>query len=134
MVKLNCAAFPQTMIEETLRVKKSDIKDVTGQKVLTIRGRIIPMFEMTNVLSVARKSDTLHDHSYVLVALVGDRRFCLAVDELLGQEEIVIKTINGIESEECGILGATITGDGRVVLIIDLAVLARNVFAASNKV
>ncbi len=126
-------ALPQTMIEETLRVKKSDIKDVTGQKVLTIRGRIIPMFEMTQVLSVARKPDALHDHSYVLVALVGDRRFCLAVDELLGQEEIVIKTINGIESEECGILGATITGDGRVVLIIDLAVLARNVFAATGK-
>ncbi|MCL5237196.1 MAG: chemotaxis protein CheA [Nitrospirae bacterium] len=126
-------ALPQTMIEETLRVKRNDIKDVTGQKVLTIRGRIIPMFEMAEVLSVARKSDLRVDYSYVLVALVGDRRFCIAVDELLGQEEIVIKTINGIESEECGILGATITGDGRVVLIIDLAVLARNIFAVSNK-
>ncbi len=126
-------ALPQTMIEETLRVKRNDIKDVTGQKVLTIRGRIIPMFEMAEVLSVTRKSDLRVDYSYVLVALVGDRRFCIAVDELLGQEEIVIKTINGIESEECGILGATITGDGRVVLIIDLAVLARNIFAVSNK-
>ena len=126
-------ALPQSMIEETLRVRKSDIKDVTGQKVLTIRGRIIPMFEMADILSVPRKADTRGDHSYVLVALVGDRRFCMAVDELLGQEEIVIKTINGIESEECGILGATITGDGRVVLIIDLAVLARNVFASNNK-
>lgn len=125
-------ALPQSMIEETLRVKKSDIKDVTGQKVLTIRGRVIPMFELAEVLSAAGAADGSRDNSYVLVALVGDRRFCIAVDELLGQEEIVIKTINGVESEECGILGATITGDGRVVLILDFAVLARNVFAGAK--
>lgn len=126
-------ALPQSMIEETLRVKKSDIKDITGQKVLTIRGRVIPMFELAEVLGVATDTGVGRDHCYVLVALVGDRRFCLAVDELLGQEEIVIKTINGIESEECGILGATITGDGRVVLILDFAVLSRNVFAGAAK-
>ncbi|MDA8214091.1 MAG: chemotaxis protein CheA [Nitrospiraceae bacterium] len=126
-------AIPQSMIEETLRVKKSDIKDVTGQKVLTIRGKVLPMFEMSEVLGVRRGSDIDHDNSYVLVATVGDRRFCISVDELLGQEEIVIKTINGIESEECGILGATITGDGKVVLILDPAVLSRGIFKTSNK-
>jgi two-component system chemotaxis sensor kinase CheA len=121
-------AVPQSMIEETLRIKRSDIKDITGQKVLTIRGRVIPMFDMSDVLSVQSKDNEHKDNIYVLVALVGDRRFCIAVDELLGQEEIVIKTINGIESEECGILGATITGDGRVVLILDLTVLSRSIF------
>ncbi|MBF0505284.1 MAG: chemotaxis protein CheA [Nitrospirae bacterium] len=124
-------AVPQSMIEETLRIRKSDVKDITGQKVLTIRGRVIPMFDMADVLSVQNRKNESKDHTYVLVAIVGDRRFCIAVDELLGQEEIVIKTINGIESEECGILGATITGDGRVVLILDLAVFSRSIF--SNK-
>ncbi len=124
-------AIPQTMIEETLRVKKSDIKDVTGQRVLTIRGKVLPMFEMSEVLGVREYVEEGADHgnSYLLVATVGDRRFCISVDELLGQEEVVIKTINGIESEECGILGATITGDGRVVLILDLAVMSREIFA-----
>ncbi|MEW6116879.1 MAG: chemotaxis protein CheA [Nitrospirota bacterium] len=126
-------ALPQSMIEETLRIKKSDIKDVMGQKVMTIRGRVIPMFVLADVLGVRRQEADNHDNSYVLVALIGDRRFCIAVDELLGQEEIVIKTINGIESEECGILGATITGDGRVVLIIDLAILSRGLFATGAK-
>ncbi|MFZ6008021.1 MAG: chemotaxis protein CheA, partial [Nitrospirota bacterium] len=125
-------AIPQSMIEETLRVKKSDIKDVTGQRVLTIRGKVLPMFEMSEVLGVRRMSEIDHDNSYVLVATVGDRRFCISVDELLGQEEIVIKTINGIESEECGILGATITGDGKVVLILDLAVVSRGIFKTSK--
>jgi two-component system chemotaxis sensor kinase CheA len=122
-------AVPQSMIEETLRINKSDIKDVTGQKVLTIRGRVVPLFDMSAVLSVQNRNNETKDHIYVLVVLVGDRRFCIAVDELIGQEEIVIKTINGVESEECGILGATITGDGRVVLILDLAVFSRNIFA-----
>ncbi|MGD0281741.1 MAG: chemotaxis protein CheA [Dissulfurispiraceae bacterium] len=122
-------AVPQSMIEETLRIRKTDIKDITGQKVLTIRGRVIPMFNMTDVLVVPNRDSDSRDFVYVLVAIVGDRRFCIAVDELLGQEEIVIKTINGIESEECGILGATITGDGRVVLILDLTVLSRGIFA-----
>ena len=126
-------AVPQSMIEETLRIKKSNIKDITGQKVLTIRGRVVPLFDMSDVLSVQNRNNEPKDHTYVLVVLVGDRRFCIAVDELIGQEEIVIKTINGIESEECGILGATITGDGRVVLILDLAVFSRNIFAISNK-
>lgn len=123
-------AVPQSMIEETLRIRKADIKDITGQRVLTIRGRVIPLFNMSDVLMVQNKDgDSGRDFIYVLVAIVGDRRFCIAVDELLGQEEIVIKTINGIESEECGILGATITGDGRVVLILDLTVLSRSIFA-----
>ncbi len=126
-------AVPQSMIEETLRIKKDNIKDITGQKVLTIRGRVVPLFDMSDVLSVQNRNNESRDHTYVLVVLVGDRRFCIAVDELIGQEEIVIKTINGIESEECGILGATITGDGRVVLILDLAVFSRNIFVLTNK-
>jgi two-component system chemotaxis sensor kinase CheA len=123
-------ALPQSMIEETLRVSRSDIKDVTGQNVMTIRGKVLPVFSMSETLGVrSRKSDE-KDHSYVLVASVADRRFCITVDELLGQEEIVIKTISGVDSEECGILGATITGDGKVVLILDLAVMARRIFVS----
>lgn len=126
-------AIPQSMIEETLRVKKTDVKDVTGQKVLTIRGKVLPLFEMASILNImdANSIDD-RDNTYVLLATVGDKRFCIAVDELLGQEEVVIKSINGIESEECGILGATITGDGRVVLILDFAILSRNMFATNR--
>lgn len=126
-------ALPQSMIEETLRVKRSDIKDVTGQQVLTIRGKVLPLFVMSEVLGVRSRTSAEQENSYVLVASVADRRFCIAVDELIGQEEVVIKMINGVESEECGILGATITGDGRVVLILDLAVIARRLFLASKK-
>lgn len=125
-------AIPQTMIEESIKVKASAIKDVAGQRVLNIRGNVLPFFGMSEVLGI--KSNAANSSSdldkYILVATVGDRRFCISVDDLVGQEEIVIKTISGIEADECGILGATITGDGRVVLILDLAVIVRKLFTA----
>jgi len=126
-------SLPQSMIEETLRVKRQDIKDVTGQQVLTIRGKVLPLFVMSELLGVRSADAREQENSYVLVASVAERRFCIVVDELLGQEEVVLKAITGVESEECGILGATITGDGRVVLILDLAVIARRIFLAGVK-
>lgn len=123
-------AIPQSMIEETLRINVSQLKEVSGQKVLTIRDRVLPVFILNELLGVYGNTDS--NKKYILVASVGDRRFCIAVDAVLGQEEIVIKTINGIDSEACGIMGATITGDGKVVLILDLALISRKVFAGKS--
>lgn len=120
-------AIPQSMIEETLRVYSKDIKEVTGQRVLTVREKVLPVFMLNEILGLPSNIDS--ERKYILVASVGERRFCVSVDSVLGQEEIVIKTINGINSEECGIMGATITGDGKVVLILDLAIISRKIYA-----
>jgi two-component system, chemotaxis family, sensor kinase CheA len=121
-------AIPQSMIEETLRVNNNDIKEVAGQDVIIIRGKVLPVFNMSKVLGIHLKEQSSDDSLYVLVVSVAERRFCATVDELFGQEEIVIKTIGGVDSEECGILGATITGDGKVVLILDMGITARKIF------
>ncbi len=118
-------AIPQTMIEETLRINFSDLKNVTGQDVLNIRGKVLPVYHLHKVLNVPQEKDFKNQYLYVLVAALGDKKICITVDSLLGQEEIVIKTINGVDMEHCGVLGATITGDGRVVLIVDLALLMK---------
>ncbi|MEN2985950.1 MAG: chemotaxis protein CheA [Thermodesulfovibrionaceae bacterium] len=120
-------AIPQSMIEETLRVYTKEIKEVVGQRVLTVREKVLPVFILNEILGVPSNLDS--EKKYILVASVGERRFCVSVDAVLGQEEIVIKTINGINSEECGIMGATITGDGKVVLILDLAIISRKIYA-----
>lgn len=120
-------AIPQSMIEETLRVYSKDIKEVTGQRVLTVREKVLPVFMLNEILGLPSNIDS--ERKYILVASVGERIFCVSVDSVLGQEEIVIKTINGINSEECGIMGATITGDGKVVLILDLAIISRKIYA-----
>ncbi|HWR90444.1 MAG TPA: chemotaxis protein CheA [Dissulfurispiraceae bacterium] len=125
-------AVPQSIIEETLRIGKGDLKDVTGRKVMLIRGRVLPVLRMTDLLGMVGDAEDVSD-AYVLVASVGDRKFCVTVDELMGQEEIVIKSIDGINSEECGLLGATINGDGRVVLILDILALVRRSYAVSHR-
>ena len=62
---------------------------------------------------------------YAVVVSIGERRFCIGVDELLGQEEVVIKSVAGINGKSSSLLGATITGDGQVVFILDLTSLSQ---------
>jgi two-component system chemotaxis sensor kinase CheA len=123
-------AIPLGPIEETLKVSQTDIKDVTGNRVLTIRGKVHPVSELTRFLN--QPSDGSSDSRYVLVIAAGDRRFCVAVDELLGQEEVVIKSIGGIDTEATGTLGATITGDGRIVLILDPSSMSKNMMVMAK--
>jgi len=121
----NQYAIPLAPIEETLKVAVKDIENVSGQKVLVVRGKVLPLFELSDILGYGTGQG--NEYRYVVVIAIGDRRFCIAVDELLGQEEVVIKTVEGIDTNAAFIVGATITGDGKVVLIIDLAGMSRNV-------
>lgn len=118
-------AIPLGPIEETMKIRSSGIEAISGRKVLDVRGRVLPLFELSDILGCGTVRDS--EHMYVVVIAIGDRRFCVAVDDLLGQEEIVIKTVAGIETSTAYIVGATITGEGKVVLIIDLAGISRNV-------
>lgn len=122
----NIYAVPISPIEETLIISTRDIKEIAGQKVAIVRGRIYPIFGLSEILSGSAKGH--REERYLLVISSGDRRFCIAVDELLGQEEVVIKAIDGKYTDTTYVLGATITGDGRVVLIIDPSGIARNIF------
>ena len=122
-------AIPLAPIEETLKVSKDKVDHVTGNRVLAIRGKVFPLKELTDVLGSPSQDE--QDSRYVLVIAMGDKRFCVAVDELLGQEEVVIKTIDGIDTDSTGILGATITGDGKVVLILDPTGMAKRFSGAA---
>ncbi|KKM47602.1 hypothetical protein LCGC14_1558440, partial [marine sediment metagenome] len=117
-------AIPLGVIEETIKITQSDIDNVTGQPVLKIRERVHTLAELTDVLNSPAPAEEVSDR-YVLVIAVGERQFCIAVDELLGQEEVVIKAIEGIDTDATGILGATITGEGKIVLILDPSGMSR---------
>ncbi len=117
-------AIPLTPVEEITRIPVKDIYEVVGQKVVKIRERVYPIFSLADILG--NKSHSNEEFTYAVVVSIGAAQFCLSVDELLGQEEVVIKTIEGIDTATSYILGATITGDGKVVLILDLANISRN--------
>jgi two-component system chemotaxis sensor kinase CheA len=116
-------AIPLAPVEETLMVSKGDISEMAGMQALQIRGKIYPLFDLASVLENTRAADSLC--KYAVVVSVGDRRFCIGVDGLLGQEEVVIKSMEGVKTGTF-ILGATITGDGKVVFILDLGAMAKS--------
>ncbi|MFN3479059.1 MAG: chemotaxis protein CheA [Thermodesulfovibrionales bacterium] len=119
-------AVPLAPVEETLVINSKDVKEIAGQKVTIVRERVYPLFELSEILTDAANGHKKERR--ILVISSGDRKFCLAVDELIGQEEVVIKAIDGKYTDSTYVLGATITGDGKVVLIIDPSGISRNIF------
>lgn len=114
-------AIPLGPIEETLKVAVKEIDYVSGNPVLSIRDKVYPLAELSDMLNLrpTLEEPKGHAHRYVLVIAVGDKHFAIGVDELIGQEEVVIKAIDGIDTDDTGVLGATITGEGKIVLILD---------------
>ena len=119
-------AIPLTPIEETLKVSKQEIDNITGQDVIVIRDRVCPVFELSSLLGTGFNGKVESDSKYLIVFSTGDKRFCITVDRLLGQEEIVIKTLDGMDTASSYVMGATITGEGKVVLILDVTGISRN--------
>jgi len=125
-------AIPLSPIEETLKVSSDEIDNVSGQNVLVIRDKVCPLFELNDLLHTGGNGKNSDDHKYIIVISMGDKKYCIAVDKLLGQEEVVIKTLEGIDSSSSFVLGATITGDGKVVFILDVTGISRNLVEISK--
>lgn len=119
-------AIPLSPVEETLTVSEGDVSDMGGTEALIIRGKVYPLFALSSAIGDVRVAKT--SCKYAVVVAIGEKRFCIGVDELLGQEEVVIKTVSGINTGSSFILGATITGDGKVVFILDLAAISKNLY------
>ena len=127
MVEVKGAIFavPLASVIEAVKVTKEDIKSVNGQAVLNLRERILPLLDLAQTFQIP--NDHLGDERYVVVVAIGAQRFGVVVDCLRAQEEVVIKPLGEFLSNVQGVAGATITGDGKVVLILDMADLVQNV-------
>ncbi len=131
MVEVECCTFaiPLASVIEAVKVKKEEIKTINGQAVLNLRERILPLLHLAEKFQIPVNSET--EECYVVVIAIGERHFGVVVDRLKAQEEVVIKSLGEFLSEVKGVAGATITGDGKVVLILDMADLVQDVRGAS---
>ncbi|ALA58555.1 chemotaxis protein CheA [Nitrospira moscoviensis] len=129
MVEVERATFaiPLSSVIEAVRITKSDIKTINGREVLHLRDRVLPLIRLAQEFELP--VDTKRERFNVVVAALGDRRIGVVVDELRSQEEVVIKSIWDYLDSIKGISGATITGDGKVVLILDISELVENAHA-----
>ena len=126
MVEVERATFaiPLSSVIEAVRISKSEIKTINGREVLHLRDRVLPLLRLAKEFEIP--TDKERDRFYVVVAALGDRRIGVVVDELRSQEEVVIKSIWEYLDSIKGISGATITGEGKVVLILDISELVEN--------
>jgi two-component system chemotaxis sensor kinase CheA len=119
-------AVPLSSVVETLLVKREEIKTVGNMPMVQVRGNTLPLISLKERFDLP-ESDEANAEIYVVVVGLGDKAIGLMVDELQGQQEIVIKTLGDYLNGLPGIAGATILGDGKVTLILDIGSLIQDV-------
>jgi two-component system chemotaxis sensor kinase CheA len=112
-------ALPLSAVVEVVNTDLNQIYSVNQNEVIRIRNQVFPLIRMDKVLKTPTSEDTL-ENRYVVVVGLADKRLGLVVDELLGQKEIVIKSLGEYLGHIRGMSGSTILGDGRVIMILDI--------------
>ncbi|MCJ8297823.1 MAG: chemotaxis protein CheA [Pseudomonadales bacterium] len=113
-------ALPLVNVNEIFNLDLTTTNVVDGQQVITVRDQALPLFHMKRWLIDGQSSADLPEQGHVVIVTVGTLRAGFVVDQLVGQEEVVIKPLGTILHGTPGLSGATITGDGRIALIIDI--------------
>ena len=115
-------AIPLASVLETVRISKDEIYTVDNRSVMRLRNDVLSLVHIGDIFEVERIIDA-GEHAYVVVLGLAESKLGLIVDSLVGQEEIVIKSLGEYLKGMEGIAGATIRGDGGVTLIVDVAAL-----------
>lgn len=120
----NVYAIPLSSVDETLRLNWDAVEKVSNKEVIVVRGRVLPLLKLDEVFSLkigAQKREKI----FVVVVSVGGEQMGIVVDRLVGEQEIVIKSLGNYIGDVPGISGATILGDGSVALILDVPSLLK---------
>ena len=115
-------AIPVSSVIETIKLNDRDIKTIDGRKITILRDTVLPLVSMRELLDIPKigKEKT---EIYAVVIQRGDEKIGLMVDQLIGEQEITIKNIEGSLKKTKGVAGITITGDGRVIIVLDINTL-----------
>ncbi|MBI5641599.1 MAG: chemotaxis protein CheA [Nitrospirae bacterium] len=110
-------AIPMSAVDESIKVREEDIHVINNREVIQFREKVMPVVRLDDFFGLDRKK---RRRFYLIVLGKADKRLAIAVDRLRGQQEIVIKPLDDTFGKSYGIAGASILGDGRIVLIIDV--------------
>jgi two-component system chemotaxis sensor kinase CheA len=116
-------AIPLGSVVESLKLREGEVHTISGRETLRIRDRIVPLLRLARVFGLPEDQGP-EAREYAVIIGRGDKRVGVIVNRLRGQQEVVIKALDpAVSGESVGMAGATIMGDGRVVLILDVASL-----------
>ncbi|MDX1589324.1 MAG: chemotaxis protein CheA [Oleiphilaceae bacterium] len=128
MVKLDDQSFalPLVNVVEIFHLDLSKKNVVDGRECIVVRDRVYPLFHIKRWLIQGVQGEPEPVNAHVVIIAVGTKRVGFVVDKLVGQEEVVIKPLGQMLQGTPGMAGATITGDGRIALIIDVPSLLQH--------
>ncbi|MDO9287606.1 MAG: chemotaxis protein CheA [Thermodesulfovibrionales bacterium] len=110
-------AIPMSAVDESIKVREEDIHIINNHEVIRFRERVIPVVRLAEFFGLNREKQKKF---YLVIVSKAEKRIAIAVDRLRGQQEIVIKPLDETFGKSYGIAGASILGDGKIVLIIDV--------------
>lgn len=123
-------SIPLTSISETLVIEHMDIQTIEGKKVYNLRGEMLPVEGIDQIFGINRDDS---DRSFAIVAGFGSRKMGFLVDEVLGQQEIVIKSLGEYFKGLKGFAGAAEVGKHEVILVIDVeSIIEENILKQRN--
>jgi two-component system chemotaxis sensor kinase CheA len=124
-------AFPLVSVNEIFNLDLNKTNTVDGQQTVIVRNKALPLFYLRKWLNKNNVTERKATTEHVVIVNVGTRKVGFVVDQLIGQEEVVIKPLGALLHGTKGFAGATITGDGRIALILDFPELM-NTYAHRN--
>lgn len=122
MVRLKEQLFslPLVNVSEIFHLDLTKTNIMDGKRVVLVRGKTLPLYYLNNWLVNGESNAPLPSSGHVVVVHIGTQKVGFIVDELIGQEEVVIKPLGAMLHGISGLAGATITGDGGIALILDI--------------
>lgn len=113
-------AFPLSSVVEIINVERKNIQRVQRREVVMVRGEVLPILKLSKLLEISDDNEQEPERFPVVVCGISEKRVGFVVDSLIGEQEIVIKSLGDYIGQVPGLAGATIMGDGRVALILDV--------------
>ncbi len=117
--------IPLTSILETGMIHKTDIQYAHDQPVIDFRGKIVPLLSLKEIFHVPVTKEQDQDNLSIVIIRKGDKIAALIVDQFIGQQEVVLKSLGNYLTDVFAISGATILGDGQISLILDCNALIK---------
>ncbi|HXF51645.1 MAG TPA: chemotaxis protein CheA [Dehalococcoidia bacterium] len=118
-------AIPLSYVQETVRPAPGSVATVMGRQMLKLRGSVLPLLPLREICRIGGREKPATAEPFVVIVRAGERTVALAVDALIEQQEIVVKSLGGLVGHTPGVAGASILGDGQVVLILDVPALIK---------
>ncbi|MDX1667826.1 MAG: chemotaxis protein CheA [Limnobacter sp.] len=114
-------SLPLSSVREIIPIQQDKIQSVNGKPTMVVRGEVIPLFDLATLIG----RETSEKSKVGVLATCGNKQCILAVDTLVGQDEVMIKPLEGVKPK--GVAGATLSGEGLLVLVLELRELLETV-------